>query len=294
MWARSCAAHCVTKCREAEIRLPRHIALGLAIALLAAAAAAGEPAPEPATEPVDAVEAVAEPAVDAAAVAPPVAVPEALAVPPHYAKYNASVRGIPVRLGLRLEPLEDGTWQYRSWAEPRGLLGFINRELTETSILTVTDGRVIPISYRKRDEFGDRDSAMQFDAEAGIVHIEYRGRKNDVDWEPGIYDLQSLRVALAHDLARGELGDVYRVVDDRGRVDTVDVTVAAREPLKTKLGRLDTIRLEYYSERRDRLFRLWLAPDMDAALVALEQYEGDSLRGRLEIVEYQRLETAVP
>jgi hypothetical protein len=215
-------------------------------------------------------------------------------VPPHRAVYNASVRGIPVRLGLRLEPREGGFYQYRTWAEPRGLLGFIDRELTETSILTVAHGRVVPVSYRKRDEFGDRDSAMQFDAEAGVVHIEYRDRKSEVEWEPGIYDLQSLRVALSHDLLGGELGDVYRVVDDRGRVDTVAVTVAASEPLETRLGRLDTLRLEYYSERRDRLFRLWIAPAMDGALVALEQYEADRLRGRLEIVEYQRLDAAAP
>ena len=275
-----------TKRREADIRVAGNIALGLAIALLAAAAVAAEPVAEP-------VEAAPGPTVDAAA-SGAAAVREELAVPPHQAKYHASVRGIPVRLGLRLEPQEGGRWQYRSWAEPRGLLGFINRELTETSIFTMIDDRVVPISYRKRDEFGDRDSAMQFDAEAGVVRIEYRGRKSEVDWEPGIYDLQSLRVALAHDLARGELGEVYRVVDDRGRVDAVDVTVAAREPLKTELGRLDTIRLEYYSERRDRLFRLWLAPEMDAALVALEQYEGDSLRGRLEIIEYRRLDAAAP
>ena len=275
-----------TKRREADIRVAGNIALGLAIALLAAAAVAAEPVAEP-------VEAAPGPTVDAAA-SGAAAVREELAVPPHQAKYHASVRGIPVRLGLRLEPQEGGRWQYRSWAEPRGLLGFINRELTETSIFTVIDDRVVPISYRKRDEFGDRDSAMQFDAEAGVVRIEYRGRKSEVDWEPGIYDLQSLRVALAHDLARGELGEVYRVVDDRGRVEAVDVTVAAREPLETELGRLDTIRLEYYGERRDRLFRLWLAPEMDAALVALEQYEGDSLRGRLEIVEYRRLDAAMP
>lgn len=237
------------------------------------------------------VAAATGPAVDPAAA--PAARSE-LAVPAHRAVYNASVRGIPIRLGLRLEPIEGGRWQYRSWAEPRGLLGFINRELMETSILTMADDQVVPISYRKRDEFGDRDSAMQFDLEAGVVRIEYRGRKNEVEWEPGIYDLQSLRVALSHDLLRGELGDVYRVVDDRGRVDAVDVTVAAREPLETPLGRLDTVRLEYYSERRDRLFRLWIAPDMDGALVALEQYEEDRLRGRLEIVEYERLGAAAP
>jgi hypothetical protein len=127
-----------------------------------------------------------------------------------------------------------------------------------------------------------------------VVRIRYRGRESEVEWEPGIYDLQSLRVALSHDLLRGDLGDVYRIVDDRGRVEAVDVTVAGREPLETELGRLDTIRLEYYGERRDRLFRLWIAPDMDGALIALEQYEENRLRGRLEIVEYERLETGAP
>lgn len=262
MSARSSAGRCATRRREADIgilnKLPRVLAL-LLPALLAGPAAASD---------------------------------TGLAIPTHEALYHASVRGIPVRVGLRLEARDNGFYHYHSWAEPRGLLGFINRELTETSLFTLADGRVVPISYRKRDEFGDRHSDMRFDPVAGTVQIRYRGRESTVDWEPGIYDLLSLRVALAHDLARGELGEVYRVVDDRGRVDAVDVTVAAQEPLDTPLGRLDTVRLEYYSERRDRLFRLWIAPEMDTALVALEQYEGGELRGRLEIVEYQRLDAA--
>lgn len=217
-----------------------------------------------------------------------------LAVPPHEAIYHASVRGIPVSVGLRLEQQDGDYFQYRSWAEPRGLLGFIRRELTETSLVHIEDGRVVPVSYRKRDEFGDRHSAMRFDPHAGEVHIEYRGSSQTLDWEPGIYDLLSLRLALAHDLSRGQLADVYRVVDDRGRIEEVDVEVAARETIDTPLGKLETVRLEYRSRRRDRLFRLWIAPDMDAALVALEQYEGDSLRGRLNIVEYSRLEPAAP
>ena len=280
----------MTKRREADIRGAGQLAAGLTVvlaALLATFAPAAEPQSVAETEPPG--QGVTGPVPEPSAEAEP-----GLLVPSHWAVYNASVRGIPVRLGLRLEPLEDGFYQYRTWAEPRGLLGFIDRELTETSILTVANGRVVPVSYRKRDEFGDRDSAMQFDAEAGVVRIEYRDRKSEVDWEPGIYDLQSLRVALSQDLLAGELGDVYRVVDDRGRVDTVAVTVAASEPLDTRLGRLETLRLEYYSERRDRLFRLWIAPAMDGALVALEQYEADRLRGRLEIVEYQRLGAAGP
>ena len=213
-----------------------------------------------------------------------------LAVPFHEAIYHASVRGIPVRAGLRLEPEGDGLFLYRSWVEPRGLFSFISKELSETSLVMLDEaGLIVPISYRKHDELGGRHSDMRFDHAQGKVHIEYRGEQKTVAWEPGIYDLLSLRLALAHDLARDALQEVYRVVDDRSRVEAVDVHVAGRETLSTPLGELETVRLEYRSQRRDRLFRLWMAPGMDAALVRLEQYEEGRLRGQLNLVEYRRL-----
>lgn len=213
-----------------------------------------------------------------------------LAVPLHEAVYHASVSGIPVRGVLRLEQQDQGVYLYRSWVEPRGLLSFISKEVSETSLLRLDQqGRVIPLSYRKRDDFSDRDSEMLFDPARGELRVSFRGKETSIDWEPGIYDLLSLRLALAHDLARGALKDVYRVVDDRSRVEEIEVIVAGRETLSTDLGELETVRLEYRSERRDRLFKLWLAPDMNAAMVRLEQFEEGRLRGRLNIVEYHRL-----
>lgn len=224
-------------------------------------------------------------AVDGAAARAP-----ALAVPLHEAIYRASVRGIPVRAGLRLEQQGEGLFTYRSWVEPRGILSFINRELNETSLVMLDgDGGILPLSYRRRDELNGRHSDMRFDLGDRQVHINYRDRQTSTDWEPGIYDLLSLRLVLSNDLARGELRDVYRIVDDRARVEQIDVQVAGSETLSTALGDLETVRLEYRSQRRDRLFRLWIAPGMDGALVRLEQYEKGSLRGALEIVEYRRL-----
>lgn len=213
-----------------------------------------------------------------------------LAVPLHEAIYHASVRGIPVRAGLRLERQGAGTFLYTSWVEPRGMFSFIRKELSESSLLALDEqGGIVPISYRKRDEFGGRDSDMRFDHGDGELHVEYRGEQTTTDWEPGIYDLLSLRLVIAHDLARDALRDVYRVVDDRSRVEEVDVQVVGRETVSTPVGDLETVRLEYRSQRRNRLFRLWIAPGMDAAIVRLEQFEDGRLRGRLNIVEYRRL-----
>jgi hypothetical protein len=216
--------------------------------------------------------------------------PGELAVPLHEAIYHAAVRRVPVRAGLRLERQSNGVFLYRSWVEPRGVLSFMRREVSETSLMSLdANGKILPISYRKRDEFGGRHSDMLFDHAAGTLRINYRGEQTTTDWEPGIYDLLSLRLVLAHDLARDELQDSYRIVDDRSRIETVDVEVAGREKVSTPIGVLDTVRLEYRSERRDRLFRVWIATEMDAALVRFEQYEGGRLRGTLNLVEYRRL-----
>ncbi len=213
-----------------------------------------------------------------------------LAVPLHEAIYHATVRGIKVRAGLRLEQQGDGLYTYRSWVEPRGFLSFINREINETSLVMVDgEGGILPLSYRRRDELNGRHSDMRFDLAEKQVHIDYRDRQTSTQWEPGIYDLLSLRLVLSNDLLRGELQEVYRIVDDRARVEAVDVQIAGRETLTTPLGDIDTVRLEYHSDRRDRLFRLWIAPEMDGALIRLEQHEEGNLRGALEIVEYRRL-----
>lgn len=229
-------------------------------------------------------------AVASDAVERPAAPAPGLAVPLHEAIYHATVRRIKVRAGLRLEQQDDGLYTYRSWVEPRGLLSFINRELKETSLVMLDgDGGIVPLSYRRRDELNGRHSDIRFDLAEHQVHIDYRGRQTTTDWEPGIYDLLSLRLVLSNDLARGKLQDEYRIIDDRARVEEVDVEIAGREILSTPLGEVETLRLEYRSRRRDRLFRLWIAPDMDGALIRLEQYEEGSLRGALEIVEYRRL-----
>jgi len=213
-----------------------------------------------------------------------------LAVPRHEAVYHATARGIPIRARLSLEAQGDGLYIYRFRAEPRGLLGFIDRGISETSLVMVADdGTILPLSYRKRDEFGGRHTDMRFDLGEGRVHVQYRDRSSVSDWEPGIYDLMSLRLVLANDLARGKLCDTYRYIDDRSRIEAVDVNVGGRETLSTPLGELDTVRLTYRSERKDRRFTLWIAPEMDAALVRFEQHEEGKLRGSLEIVEYERL-----
>jgi hypothetical protein len=213
-----------------------------------------------------------------------------LGIPLHEAVYHATVRHIPVRATLRLEKQNDGLFLYRSWVEPRGPLSFIRKEVSETSLVLLdADGAIQPISYRRRDEFSGRHSDMLFDHAGQEVTINYRDRVNTIDWEPGIYDLLTLRLVLARDLARGTLKDVYRVVDDRGRVEDVDVEVVGKETLSTALGDLETVRLEYTNQRRGRAYRLWIAEQMDAAMVRLEQYEDGKLRGSLGIVEYRRL-----
>ena len=212
-----------------------------------------------------------------------------LAVPPHEAVYHATVKMIPVRATVTLEEQGPDVVLYQSRIEPRGWAGFLSKELAESSLLSVDDdGKLQPISYRKLDGIGGRNSDIRFDAAGGEMRVKYKDRESRVPWEHTTYDLLSLRLVLSNDLARDRLADCYTVVDDKGQVEEVDVRVTGRQPLDTPEGELDTVRIEYVERDNDRLYRLWLAPALDGALVRLDQFEDGKLRGRLSLVEYRR------
>lgn len=207
---------------------------------------------------------------------------------PYEAVYHATVKMIPVRARVKLEDRGGGIWMYRSTIEPRGWAGFISRELSETSVVAVRDGdRLVSSSYRKRDELGGRDSDIRFDLAAGRMDVRYKGKSHSADWDTGIHDLMALRLVLANDLALDRLAPSYRVVDDKGRVRKVAVENKGPETLATEVGDLETVQIEYSEERRDRLYRAWLAPELGGLIVRLEQYEDGELRGTLELAEYR-------
>lgn len=212
-----------------------------------------------------------------------------LAVPPHEVVYHATVKMIPVRATVTLEEQGPDVVLYRARIEPRGWAGFLSKELAESSLLGVDeDGTLQPISYRKLDAIGGRNSDIRFDAAGGEMIVTYKDRETRVPWAQPTYDLLSLRLVLSNDLARDRLADCYRAVDDKGEIEHIDVRVTGRETLSTPEGELDTVRIEYTERDNDRLYRLWLAPALDGTLVRLDQFEDGKLRGRLSLVEYRR------
>jgi hypothetical protein len=220
------------------------------------------------------------------AAAPPA--PGEPALEPYRAVYHATVKMVPVRARVVLEHRPDDTWVYESKIEPRGWAGFISRELKETSVVSVVEGdRIVASSYRKRDELGGRDSDIRFDPATGEMEVRYKGKAHTAAWDPGIVDLMALRLVLANDLALGRLAETYRVVDDKGRVRKVSVQEKAPERLETDAGPIETVLVEYREERKQRLYRAWLAPRLGGMIVRLEQYEEGKLRGTLELAEHQ-------
>jgi hypothetical protein len=210
------------------------------------------------------------------------------ALQPYRAVYHATVKMIPVRARVALEHRPDDTWVYESKIEPRGWAGFISRELKETSVVSVAeDDRIVPSSYRKRDEMGGRNSDIRFDSDAGEMEVRYKGKAHTAAWDPGIVDLMALRLVLANDLALGRLAETYRVVDDKGRIRTVSVEEKPPEVLETDVGPIETVLVEYREDRKDRFYRAWLAPGLGGMIVRLEQYEEGKLRGTLELAEHR-------
>jgi hypothetical protein len=213
---------------------------------------------------------------------------DGLSLPSHVAVYHATVKLIPVRATVTLERQGEDLVVYRSVIEPRGWASFVSKKLTETSLVSVgEDGELTPLSYRMQDGLSDSQSDIRFDPVAGRVTVRHDGEEQVSDWDGSVVDLMTLRLVLSNDLVNDRLAEEYRVVEDDGDLEVLDVRVTGEETVETPAGSFEACVLEYAERGKDRVYRLWMVPDQAGLMVRLDQYEEGKLRGRLSLVEYR-------
>jgi hypothetical protein len=210
---------------------------------------------------------------------------------PYRHVYHGKVSFVPVAAELVLTREEDDVWQFRSVSRTRGWAAWKKGSVDETSRFELAGEGLRPLTYAKLDGFSDRDRNVETRFEDGEVVSVYRGDTVVHAADGVVYDLLSLRLALRLDLAGDRLPPRYEVVDGRGRLRTIEVVRAGTESVRTGLGRVDAERLEY-STRSDRRYVVWFAPELEHALVRLEEHRDGRLRAWMTL--YSRAGEADP
>ncbi len=176
--------------------------------------------------------------------------------------------------------------RYRQHGRATGLARLLTGggELDEQSHFTLEQGQLRPQRYTYRERlFGrERLTDLRFDHRAGTV------ASADGSWQQALGEttLDGLlaQLALALALEQGVERLALEVIEQNGRSRAYRFRVVGQEPLTTRAGTLQTVRVEYLDPHRpERTTEVWFARHHANLPARIDQQREDGTRWRYEV-----------
>jgi hypothetical protein len=207
---------------------------------------------------------------------------------PFRASYIAEWKGMTAASStVELSQSGPDTYTYSSVNSARGLFRMAFPDaLTQISTFRITDGRVLPLTFRGTDE-KERPINLTFDWQKKRVTGVAKERAVDLEIPEGAQDAMSLQIASLRNLASGNLkGTVWMI--DATKLKEYELQLEGNARIDTALGELDTV--IYTSRRHDseNYTRTWVAPALGYLPVRAERFDGKKVLIKLLIQSVDR------
>ncbi len=194
---------------------------------------------------------------------------------------------------------EGDLWEYSLNIKPKGVFKLAGKgRIKEISTFTLveSDGEVFlqPQSYQYRqDDERRREVDARFDWENSTVTYEYRGETVTESFTDPILDRLTATLlimnSLRHDFQKAELP-----VFDNARIKQVNFVNEGHESLRTRQGRIDTIRVTNRNATGgSRETITWFAPSLDYLPVKIEHKKRGNLVVRLSLMSLENRVTSL-
>lgn len=214
-------------------------------------------------------------------------------IPLFNATYHVYAKGLHIGTGVRrLEMLENQQYLFSSESQTTGFFSLFRKDkIVESSRFVVANNQIKPLEYNYHHNGGkkERHQIILFHWTEKIAI----GIKQDEPWEVALdadtLDKMSYQLAVMQALKQKNEHFSYKIADS-GKIKQYNLVVQNTETLKTKLGRLEAVKIERISPDGERQTTLWCAPSLQFLPVKVEHDEkGDILR--FELVELEGFET---
>lgn len=189
-----------------------------------------------------------------------------------HARYEAKAYGFSAQAERYLIKQEDGSYLLRNKIGAE-LLGATVAEVDERSSFQWHDEQLTPLSY-SFIQSGVSSAREQ-------IHFDWTSNKatsveDDESWvldlQDGVIDKLAYQLRLREMLKRAVDSELTFQVLNKDEIETYHFKVVGEEILNTKMGRLNTLKIERNRALPDRRGTIiWLATDWDYLLVGLEQ-----------------------
>lgn len=166
------------------------------------------------------------------------------------------------------------------------ILGSAITAINERSEFLWRNEQPLPLSYTfVQSGLGERKRSVEFDHAGAEAFYRVDERSGTLPLTGPVFDELSGYLLLKERLAQGDT-DIYFDVVDRDEIRTHHYRVLEKEMLATRLGDIETVRLERVRrEQSSRRTEIWLAPRHDYLMVKLLQEEPDGRIISLDVKE---------
>lgn len=177
-----------------------------------------------------------------------------------------------------LEQREDGSWQMTFDAEASAA------SIQEQSVFALHNGIIQPQSYHYKGSglIQEDDQDYRFDATQQQISAPLQAREFNDLWQDNLQDKLTYMLQISLDLANGQNELNYQVFE-KNRVRSYEFVIVAEEPLKTRIGVLDTIKIKQLRDDRREIYA-WLAKDKDYLLVKLVDRKKGKIQYQIDLV----------
>ena len=207
-------------------------------------------------------------------------------IQPFTASYSILHKSDPVGTGTRqLTYLDDGTIKYSYQNYIEWLI--FSDERQETSILTLDNNKVTPLSYRYKREGTGRDKFYHwsYDHKNGTAKNVKDNRTIKIDFSNGLQDKLSYhlqhRINLINAYKKLDSTKMnkqtifsYPVISTSGSIKNYIYQYDGEEEIMLPYGLIKTVKFKREIANKKRITYAWFAPELDFLLVKLYQIKG--------------------
>ncbi len=195
------------------------------------------------------------------------------------AEYDATIEGFEISAKREYKPLTDSISELSFSADS------MLASLSENSQFSWKNDSIKPIRFtHTRTIFGQsKRKVLSFDWKNNTITSTRDGQTNIIDNSQEVLDHLSFQLQLQHDLNTHKVEDkIYRIADKK-KVKEYAFKVMGEEIIKTKLGDINTTKVQVVRDSNKRVTYIWLARDWYNLLVKLEQYEENDKQFAIEL-----------
>lgn len=206
----------------------------------------------------------------------------------YQAQYQVSWHGLYSGASThKLKRQPNGQYLVESRTDPK--LHFLPFHYFESSQFTWKDGKILPQRYTYNIQEGKKHRVgnVNFDWPSKTISNYTIPHPWIAEIPDDIHDKLTQTLHLRFALKSGQKEYTYTVAE-RDKIKDYHFKIVGYERIKTKLGTLNTVKVETYSARKHKT-TTWMATDMDYLPVRMEHERNGKVAATGEIQSWQKL-----